>query len=169
MLINAVTGVSSMKQVDRIESETPEVDVSTHTAALGRASYKLEELAIALSLAQTQIKGHMRVQDELKAEIAGLEQGTVFCDGCAFRYGAEHKLADGTYSCPVCELAQAQARIAELEKDAARYRWLVGRLFERSLHFRGLGNAIQLCDANGNVLGSAAGADAAIDEAMKNA
>ena len=49
-------------------------------------------------------------------------------------------------------------------RDAARYTRLVGLLFHYSLHFRGAGNKIQLCN-NSFVLGEGDGADAAIDSA----
>jgi hypothetical protein len=52
----------------------------------------LEQLERMYALAQTEIKGHMRIEDDLKAD-----------------------------------LFKAQARIAELEKDALRYRWLRDR------------------------------------------
>lgn len=46
------------------------IDVSAHTAALGLASYKLEELSRQLALAQTENAGHIRIEDELKSDLA---------------------------------------------------------------------------------------------------
>lgn len=40
---------------------------------------------------------------EMVKVYCGEVAGTVTCDNCGFRYGAEHTDPDGSYSCPVCE------------------------------------------------------------------
>jgi uncharacterized protein YhaN len=59
------------------------------------ASNRADEAELQHSLAQTEIKGHMRLEDDLKAD-----------------------------------LFKAQDRIAELEKDAARYKWIEENLID---------------------------------------
>jgi hypothetical protein len=75
-------------------------------------AYKLEH---QYALAQTEIKGHMRIEDDLKAELhqvkALMQPGQIDAVMQGIRQRDER-------------LAEAQARIAELEKDTERYRML---------------------------------------------
>jgi len=80
------------------------LDVTSPIGYRGPALFdKFGELERQLALAQTEIKGHMRVEDELKAAFDGLLEA------------AKVRTA---------VIDSQQARIAELEKDAARYRSL---------------------------------------------
>jgi hypothetical protein len=63
-------------------------------------------------------------------------------------------------------LLSQSAEIERLRGDARRYQYLVGKMFEESLHFRGFGNVIQLCTIDSTVIASGGGADAAIDAAL---
>jgi len=77
-----------------------------------------------LSLAQTEIKGHMRIQDELKAQLVAWEKHGKLL---GFTCGAFECDEAGKYHIfqnEGSELAQAQARVAELEKDAKRWKGL---------------------------------------------
>jgi hypothetical protein len=114
------------------ESETPETDAALIDGRhIGKLVILCRSLERRLSLAQTEIKGHMRVEDDLSKEDARLR---ALLDD---EFQRRHNL--GT------QLEQAQSRIAELEKDAARYRWLRdtdsewGTLFAEPIKWEGGG------------------------------
>jgi hypothetical protein len=116
------------------------------------ASYKM--MARERTLAQTEIKGHMRVEDELKA---GVEKSRLL-----------YLALEGGARATTTRLEEAQVRIAELEKDAARYAWLRdthsewGRLFAEPIKWEG-GAWVKLGSrwVKGHL-------DAAIDAAIKD-
>jgi hypothetical protein len=108
------------------ESETPETDAHLSHLNLpdgNKVGIPIETVALLkklerrLSLAETMNKGHRRIEDELKEENTKLRvmvtKLRVMVDEC-------HDWLEDTRRKSV----EAQARIAELEKDAARYRWL---------------------------------------------
>jgi hypothetical protein len=70
-----------------------------------------------LSLTQAEIKGHMRVKDDLEVQIKRLGKDLA----CA---QANFHVTNQAYVKADADRTQAQARVAELEKAAARYRWL---------------------------------------------
>jgi hypothetical protein len=168
---------------EQAESETPETDMfrqfslsSTqpledlhHHLTLTLASH--EGLERRLSLAQTEIKGHMRIEDELRADVERAYQVLELhgvpreraksvsngIDVLASRFDKQNHF----YEQALARENEAQARIAELEKDAARYRWL------RDNHRSGGDHRLvwylprtEALDANG--------LDAAIDAALKS-
>lgn len=108
----------------------------TETVELSRSEW--QQIIAALrraDLAQTEIKGHMRIQDDLKAECFKLAAGSCVHELVGDPYGHFEcskvieierglTLAASTITAFNRKLAEAQSRIAELEKDAARYRWL---------------------------------------------
>ena len=47
-----------------------------------------------------------------------VEEPTVICDGCGFRYGAEHTVASGNYECPVCAESRLGIQLAALLEAA---------------------------------------------------
>jgi hypothetical protein len=122
---------------------------------------KFGELERRLFLAQTEIKGHMRVEDELKAKLAQyrveLKNSSVVIDSL------KALLEESGEVLKTCE-----ARLAELEKDAARYAWLRdthsewGRLFAEPIKWEG-GAWVKLGSrwVKGHL-------DAAIDAAIKD-
>lgn len=87
--------------------------------ALDAAEQRIAEFALAL--------------DHANLRIVELEREWTECPECAFRYWREHTKADGTLSCPLCELTAAAAanarRVAELDSQyvavAARLDWII--------------------------------------------
>jgi len=72
---------------------------------LAEAKHRLGQLPLA------DVQLILRSHDALEAEVERLRKGTVECEDCGFRYGAEHTLHDGSYSCPECELAKLRMRL----------------------------------------------------------
>jgi transcriptional accessory protein Tex/SPT6 len=148
------------------EPETPEVDEALRDGRhIGKLVILARSLERRLSLAQTEIKGHMRVEDELKEQLQIAQSKAQVMhdlhDALGVKWGCDpyaeirrlkgiEKLCDEI----LAQNSKAHARIAELEKDAARYRWLRN---DTSLDIMQYGRYL---DAPKDI-------DAAIDEALK--
>jgi hypothetical protein len=141
----------------------------------------LKKLERQARLAQTEIKGHMKVEDELKARIIELEremklvptvEAGILCPDAAEVECIARQLATNGFKGFADEVRklwvefdQAQARIAELEKDAARYRWLREHQKPYLGYTPGVQLALQHLWNSGYYLDKL---DAAIDAALKD-
>ena len=103
--------------VERLQSYARQLRDSVHIHH--SAADLVSEAATALSLAQTEIKGHMRVEDDLKAELAEYQaKHTAIIREADRRY--DELIAHDQDN--LAELDKAQSRIAELEKALSRAR-----------------------------------------------
>jgi transcriptional regulator NrdR family protein len=153
---------------EEAESETPETDKEEAELEMARGimeergvnelpvlKKKIVRSTFARSLerrlvqAETMIKGHMRVEDELKADLEEKRESLILAIEEMQQWREQTK--------------QAQVRIAGLEKDAARYRWLRGPALLVSLNFA-WGGKIEIPKNTGQSVEDAC--DAAIDAAI---
>jgi hypothetical protein len=98
-----------MSETDALVKSLAMGEGDTWTKTEMRLAQHAHDLERRLSLAETMNKGHMRIEDELKAHLRELE-GMLHADVFLFDYWQRAKQATEN-------LEQAQARVAELEKD----------------------------------------------------